>query len=340
MEIPRTAAALGGGGTLVEPGAAMHRTDEELDRSPRTATAQGRWAGVRTTVRAHRVVTAVTGVALVVVVAVTVAVLLFAQPTTPDVAIVGPPSGENDSAPAVDDDVPEPAPAPQPGAEPAEPVPAGDPPSGEPAPGPEPARIEVREQRLYLVDADGQVLRTLRDAHDGSQEYTLRHVMLRPGSTTRDLAVTFVEGYMTGALQVLTVADGGEPVITHLATVDYELHDQQPMALPAGVWSPDGDVLAWLEPDAANRAVLRAVRWSASGLSGQVTPAAGIPVDPEGLMAADETRGLELVTWEPAPSEHLTAHAYRPFDEGAERHYTIGLQRDGGQLQAQTLARS
>lgn len=329
----------------------MVRIDEQLDR-PTSRRPGGRGPRVLAAMRAHPTVTA----AVLVAVAAAVAVAVFmAQggPTAVELVEEGPSTGQD---PVLDEDEDEDE-APEPAAErvpasaqgtvapsdqgPVEAAPPAAPgPPDAPVPGAEPARIEVRDQRLYLVDADGQVLRTLRDAHDGSQEYTLRNVALRPGSTTEDLAVAFVEGYMTGKLSVLVVRDGGAPEVVALTLVDYYEHDQQGMALPAGIWSPDGGMLAWLEPDPANRAVLRAVRWTASGPAGDATPAGGIPVDPEGLMTADDTRGLALAGWETGPVEHLRAGAYHPHQEGVRRLYTIAVQRQDGQLRAQPLARS
>ncbi|MEX2620743.1 MAG: hypothetical protein WD250_11050 [Egibacteraceae bacterium] len=330
----------------------MQRIDEQLDQ-PMGGPPERPRPGVVGTVRAHRAMT--TAVVCAVAAAVVMGVLMAQRGPGPVEVVEVAPTGEDPLVGDQTDDTSEPDPQPDAEADPP-PVPANDgqpdpgpvavarpaepaPPAG-PAPGDAPARIEVRDQRLYLVDADGGVLRTLRDAHDGSQEYTLRNVALRPGSTTDDLAVAFVEGYMTGNLSVLVVRDGGAPEVVPLTVVDYDAHDLQGMALPAGIWSPDGGMLAWLEPDPANRAVLRAVRWTASGPAGDATPAGGIPVDPEGLMTADETRGLELAGWESGPAEHLRAGAYHPHQEGVRRLYTIGVKRQDKQLRAQPLARS
>lgn len=328
----------------------MQRIDEQRDQ-PMGRPPERPKRGVAGTVRAHRAMTA--AVVGAVAAAVVMAVLMAQRGPGPVEVVEVAPTVEDPLVGAETDDTSEPEPPaesasqpvpatgrlPDPGpvavARPAEPAPPD-----APARGAAPARIEVRDQRLHLIDADGRVLRTLRDAHDGSQEYTLRNVALRPGSTTDDLAVAFVEGYMTGTLRVLVVRDGGAPEIVPLTMVDYEDHDLQGMALPAGIWAPDGDMLAWLEPDSANRAVLRAVRWTASGPAGDATPAGGIPVDPEGLMTADETRGLELAGWESGPIEHLRAGAYHPHQEGVRRLYTIGVQRHEGQLRAEPLARS
>lgn len=317
----------------------MTRTDEQLDASSPVAEAPGgRWTSARAALRGHRAVVA--AVAVTVVVAVVLAALLYAQRTPPETVLFEEPppaQAPDDAEPPVGDDAPEPVVDPPPADDA---PPEGEVASDEPAGVAEPARIEVRDQRLYLVDADGQVLRTLHDEHDGSLEYTLRHVTLRPGSTTQDLAVAFVEGYRTDGLSVLVVRDGGQPELTLLTLVDHELYEPHgPVALPAGAWSPDGAMLAWLEPGGSDRAVLRAVRWSATGHAGDATPAGGIPIDPEGLMQADETRGLELLGWASAP-EHLAARAYKTYEGGAERAYRIDVQRVDGHLQAQALVRT
>lgn len=320
----------------------MGRTDEELDRPMTVGSRRAGWPSLR-----ERLGPRGTAVAVVVVAAAAAAVVALAlsQRTPSEVEFADQPTPPEEPDPVLDGQGPLPRrDAVGAGDPPPDPVGAEEPPAIEepapaPAPEPAPAAIEVRDERLYLVDAEGHVLRILRDAHDGSQEYTLRNATLRPGSTTRDLAVAFVEGYMTGTLQVLVVRDGGEPEVAVLTTVDYEQHDQQPVALPAAVWSPDGAVLAWLEPDAANRPVLHGRRWSASGAAGDATPPGGLAVDPDGLLQADGSRGLELLGWHDGPAELLTARGYHPLEGGAGRRYRITVTRSDGQLQGAALAR-
>lgn len=332
----------------------MSRTDEELDHPATAGTLRRGGPSLRNRLgfRGAAVAVAVVAAATAVVVA-----LALLQRTPGEVELVDQATPPEEPEPTHDgegavpqrgavgagDPPPDPVGTDEPRAieEPeAEPSPVAEPPPvAEPAPAAQPAAIEVRDERLYLLDAEGQVLRTLRDEHDGSQEYTLRNAALRPGSTTRDLAVAFVEGYMAGTLQVLVVRDGGEPEVAALTTVDYEQHDQQPVALPAGVWSPDGAVLAWLEPDAANRPVLHGRRWSGTGAAGDATPPGGLAVDPDGLLQADGTRGLELLGWHDGPAELLSARGYHPLEGGAERRYRITVTRADGRLQAAALAR-
>lgn len=214
------------------------------------------------------------------------------------------------------------------------------PPVTEPAPAP--ARVEIRDHRVVLLDANGNVARVLYGDYDPAvhgPEYGIGDLAVRPGSTDRDLAVAFVDGYLARTLSVVVVSGGGEPQVHRgLGVADHDAFgNDQPMAEPAPAWSPDGAVLAWLQPDPANRAVLHAVAWAADGPAGPATPAGGIPIDRDGLMLADETRGLALTGW--GAGGLLAARAYRPLEDGAERRYTIPVTRNGDRIDAQPLVR-
>lgn len=262
------------------------------------------------------------------------------EPETPEVV----PAPEHSEKPLF--------PAPSPSAEESEPAPTPtSTPDSETPPGPEPeevapagpARVEIRDYRLVLLDADGVVLRELYGDYDPDlhgPEYGMWSAGVRPGSTTRDLAATVVDGSNEGAnLRVIVVRDGGEPEVSTVASIDYEAAGHFAAAELGGAWSPDGAFLAWLEPDAAGRAVLRGLRWSGSAPAGDATPPGGTPVDPAGVAQADGVAGLRLVSWGSDP-DHFVVRGYRPEADGQERMYTLPVSRAGGQLQPGQLARS
>lgn len=205
-----------------------------------------------------------------------------------------------------------------------------------------PARVEIRNYRLVLLDADGRVVRELYGDYDPAvhgPEYGMRDVALRPGSTTRDLAVTVVDGSNDASfLRLVVVRDGGEPQVSTVATIDYEVSGYSAAAELAAAWSPDGAFLAWLEPDAADRAVLRGLRWSGGAPAGDATPPGGAPVDPAGVAQADGAAGLRVTGWRADPDQ-LAVEGYKPAN-GERLSYALPLTRADGQLRPGQLGRA
>lgn len=303
-------------------------------------------ASVRRRVRTRRALAAVSMVVLAAVVVGIPAVLLVPR-DDPDVEFVDQPPGTESPEPAYtekpffdDESLVDPEPGASAEPEP-EPEPAPEPTTEAPVPA-APARVEIRDYKIVLLDAEGNVTRHLYGDYDPAVDgldYGIGNLAVRPGSTMTDLAVAFVDGYMARSLSVVVVVDGGEPQLFRgLGVADHDAFgDDQPMAEPAAVWSPpNGAWLAWLQPDTANQARLHALAWSESGPTGAMTPPEGILVDPGGLLAADGTRGLSLDGWPEAG--RLTARAYLPLEGGAERRYVVDITLAGGRVEKATLA--
>lgn len=261
------------------------------------------------------------------------------EPETPEI-VPAPAHSEKPLFPAPAPSADEPTPSPTPTSAPA--------PEGSPGPEPQeaapagPARVEIRDHRLVLLDADGVVVRELYGDYDPAlhgPEYGMWAAALRPGSTTRDLAVTVVDGSNEGTnLRLIVVRDGGEPEVSTVASIDFEVSGHAAAAGLGAAWSPDGAFLAWLEPDAAGRAVLRGLWWSGSAPAGEATPPGGTPVDPDGVAPADGVTELRVVSWGSDPDHLVVRGLVQP--DGQERTYTLPVRRAGGQLQPGQLARA
>lgn len=345
----------------------MNLSDQELTRLfdgafPGDAPGEDLWEATRSSIRRRvrtRRVAAVAGALAVLVLAVAVPQLLVNRPATSGVEFAPAEQPEPEPAPEpdpepdpqpgpTDSDQPvrpspspsaETTPSPQPAAEaPAAPRPE---PSSSPTPAAGPARVEVRDYRLVLLDENGAVVRTLYGDYDPATdglEYGMGDVALRPGSTTRDLVVAFGEGdEQVHHLRLLVVRGGGEAQVSTLYSLNFEDTDRQYTAFPASAWSSDGGYLAWLKPDPANQPVLTGLRWSDGAPAGEATPPGGVPVDGDGVAQADGARSLRVLGWRTDP-EQLVVSGYRT--DGSDLSYVLPVTRAGGQLQAGALRRA
>lgn len=147
-------------------------------------------------------------------------------------------------------------------------------PTARPAPAPMPHPVAAYPghfiatdgQRIELRETDsGEVVRTLFE-QPAEGESSIETVAVRPGSTEHTFTVVFLsQGEGMWFLRYLSftdgLGDGVEQFPTHLDVSPDASRADGPV-IPAPVWSPDGDYLAWVEQGSGDEgARLRIIGW-------------------------------------------------------------------------------
>ena len=178
--------------------------------------------------------------------------------------------------------------------------------------------VEPEGQELALVGNDTvEILYTL----DPEGESFFASAAVRPGSTRDDMivvAITHAEGmYDLRWLEVV----GGQVGELHIFPEAYRMVSDVSAydgSIPAVVWSPDGDTIAWFEPG-DDGTVLRTVGWSQG-------PGTGDDADDNASWVVDGTSTvLRARSWEVAHSDG--SHTLLNAEDAGGTTYRLQLER-------------